>query len=333
MSFGYFSCRHPRLGQLGADHLVVVEGDPPVGLEAAGPRLADVVQQRGEPQHQVGPVGLQVDGLLQHGQRVLVDVLVPVVLVALQPQRRQLGQHPVGQTGVDQQPQSLARVVGQQQLVQLVADPLGGDDRDPVRHRRHRRHDLRRHLEVELGGEPGRAHHPQRVVGERRLRGARGAQHPAGQVGQAAVRVDEVGTGQRHRHRVHREVPADQVLLDGVAVGDLRLARGAVVRLGAVGGDLDLEARSVASALRQPTVPKAIPDLPDRVRPGPQTSFSTCSGRASVVKSRSLPSRPSRASRTEPPTRASWNPASWKRRPSSSATGSTADEPGAGGGV
>ena len=59
-----------------------------------------------------GPSVLQVDGLLQHRQGVLVDVLVPVVLVALQPQGGQLGQHPVGEPGLDQQPQSLARVVG-----------------------------------------------------------------------------------------------------------------------------------------------------------------------------------------------------------------------------
>jgi hypothetical protein len=37
------------------DHLVVVERHPAAGLLAAGARLADVVQQRGQPQHQVGP--------------------------------------------------------------------------------------------------------------------------------------------------------------------------------------------------------------------------------------------------------------------------------------
>ena len=61
--------------------------------------------------HQVRPARqprLQVDGLLEHGQAVLVHVLVPVVLVPLQPQRRQLGQDPVGQPGVHQQPQSRA---------------------------------------------------------------------------------------------------------------------------------------------------------------------------------------------------------------------------------
>ena len=41
--------------QLGADHLVVVEADAAAVLEPAGRRLADVVQQRGQPQHEVGP--------------------------------------------------------------------------------------------------------------------------------------------------------------------------------------------------------------------------------------------------------------------------------------
>src|SRR4051794_27246208 len=50
---------------------------------------------------------------------------------------------------------------------------------------------------------------------------------------------------------------------------------------------------------------------------------TTCSGLASVVKSRSWPSRPSSASRTDPPTSARSWPAAAKRRPSSSTTGAT----------
>ena len=53
----------------------------------------------------------------------------------------------------------------------------------------------------------------------------------------------------------------------------------------------------------------------------PRSSPSVCSGRADVVKSRSLCCRPSIASRTGPPTRASSWPASRNRRPSSSITG------------
>ena len=47
----------PLAGQLGADHLVVVEGDAAARLEPPGLRLADVVHQRGQPQHEVRPSG------------------------------------------------------------------------------------------------------------------------------------------------------------------------------------------------------------------------------------------------------------------------------------
>ena len=47
---------HPLAGQLGADHVVVVEGHRAVGLEATGAWLADVVHERGEADHEVrGP--------------------------------------------------------------------------------------------------------------------------------------------------------------------------------------------------------------------------------------------------------------------------------------
>src|SRR3954452_15569776 len=71
-----------------------------------------------------------------------------------------------------------------------------------------------------------------------------------------------------------------------------------------------------------PTVPNAIP-VSQVCSAQPSTSASTCSGRASVVRSRSLPSRPSSASRAEPPTRCSACPAAANRSPSSTATGET----------
>ena len=78
--------RQPLLRELRADHVVVVEADRAAGLEAAGGRLADVVQEGRQPQDEVGRgTGmarlLVADRLLQHGEAVLVDVLVVVVLV------------------------------------------------------------------------------------------------------------------------------------------------------------------------------------------------------------------------------------------------------------
>ena len=212
---GEAQCLHPLAGQLGADHVVVVERHGAVAEELAGPRLADVVHQRGEPGHEVraaaGQPVLEVDRLLEHGQGVLVDVLVPVVLVALQREGRQLGQHQRREAGLDEQGQAAARVRRADQLDQLVADPLRGDDRDPVGHRGDGLDHLGRDGEAELGGEAGGAQHPQRVVGERVLRTAGRAEQPLGQVDDAAVRVLDAPPRDPDRHRVDGEVPADQV--------------------------------------------------------------------------------------------------------------------------
>ena len=59
-------------------------------LEPTGRGLADVVQERGQTQRHVGggarvACSLELDGLSQHGERVLVDVFVVVVLVDLEP--------------------------------------------------------------------------------------------------------------------------------------------------------------------------------------------------------------------------------------------------------
>ena len=167
---------------------MVVERDAAAVLEPAGGRLADVVQQGGQPQHEVGTgdrsvrSGLERDRLLQHGERVLVDVLVPVVLVDREPQRRDLGQHLVGQPGVDQQLQARPRVRPEQQLHQLGHHPLAGDDLEPAGHLGHRRAGAGLDVEAELGGEPRHPQHPQRVVAERLLRRDGRAQQPPGQV-------------------------------------------------------------------------------------------------------------------------------------------------------
>ena len=234
---------HPLAGDLGADHVVVVEGDDPAGLELAGARLADVVHQCGEAGDEVRSAvqpRLEVDRLLEHGQRVLVDVLVPVVLVALESESRQLGQDVRRQAGLHQEREPETGERRAHQLDQLVAHPLGRDDLDPPRHRRHRLDDLRRDREAELGGEPGGAHHPQRVVGEGVLGAARRAQHPVGEVDESAVRVLELATRDAHGHRVDREVAPAEVAGQVVAVRHVGLARQRVVGLGAVGRDLDL---------------------------------------------------------------------------------------------
>ena len=66
---------------------MVVEGHGAVLLEAAGRRLADVVHECREAQDEIGGghgavrAGLQVHGLLDDGEGVLVDVLVALMFV------------------------------------------------------------------------------------------------------------------------------------------------------------------------------------------------------------------------------------------------------------
>ena len=79
--------RQARHRHSSADRLVVVEGDAPPGQVLARARLADVVQQRGQSEAKVGPVGvggLAVDRTLQDAQAVHVHVLVLVVFIDLQ---------------------------------------------------------------------------------------------------------------------------------------------------------------------------------------------------------------------------------------------------------
>ena len=94
------------------------------------------------------------------------------------------------------------------------------------------------------------------------------AQHAAREVGQAAVRVDERRAGQAYGHRVDREVAADEVALEGVAVRHLGLARGAVVGLGAVGRDLDRVA-----VLERPDGAERDARRPRASRPSPEQAL------------------------------------------------------------
>ena len=82
---------------------MVVKAHATTGFVSPGGRLTDVVQQRRQPQHQVGLAALQRDRLVQDRQRMRVDILVLVVLVDLQAHRGHLGQHVRGQPGVHHQ--------------------------------------------------------------------------------------------------------------------------------------------------------------------------------------------------------------------------------------
>lgn len=170
---------------------------------------------------------------------MLVHVLVAVVLVAFEGERRQLGQHAFGESRLDEQPDAAARRPREQQLRQLVAHSLGRDAVDLGREVGHGLLGRGLDREPELGREACGTEHPQRIVAERLLGSRRGAQHPGHEVLHAARRVDELELRQAQREGVDREVPACEVVFEARAEHDLGLARCAVVRIGAVGRDLD----------------------------------------------------------------------------------------------
>ena len=106
-------------GHLGAHGLVVAERDVAV-LVGAGSRLADVVEQGGEPEPQ-RRLGLGGDR-----DRVGQHVLVAVDRVLLEPERGQFGHDLVGQRRVDEAPKPRSGVGHQQHAGQLRAGLDGG---------------------------------------------------------------------------------------------------------------------------------------------------------------------------------------------------------------
>ncbi len=95
---------------------MVVEAHAPFRLVSAGGGLADVMQQRRPAQHQIGTAlrVFQGDRLPQHGQRMLVDVLVLVVFVDGHLHAADLGDHHFTHPRLHHQVDSGDRVVAQQ---------------------------------------------------------------------------------------------------------------------------------------------------------------------------------------------------------------------------
>ena len=106
---------HSLLRHASTDYFVMVERDATIAFELTRARLADVMQQCGKPQNRIRTGhrlmrGLEINRLLEHDQRVLVNILVTVMLVFLQAKQGQLGQHVRSQTGVNQQRETGARI-------------------------------------------------------------------------------------------------------------------------------------------------------------------------------------------------------------------------------
>ena len=146
-----------------------------------------------------------------------VDVEVVVRVLDDAAQRRELGQHGAGRPELVEQLEAPDRVRAGEQQPQLGELALAGGLRRAAGLGAGELDGRRVDLEAELGGEPGRAQDPQRVVGEAAL-GDR-AQDAGLDAATPPVRVDRraAGSASGDGDRVDREVAQGEVLLDRLA--------------------------------------------------------------------------------------------------------------------
>ena len=251
------------------------------------------MEQRREPERRIAARL----GLLDDRERVMQHVLVLVHGILLELQRRQLRQELLGQTGRDHQLEPARGRLGQEQLRELLVDPLGGDDLESVVHLLDRPH-TRGGIEFELRGEPRGAEHPQRVVGERDLGIERRVEALGREILHADERIDELTVGQTDRHRVHGEVASRQVGPQVLAERDRRLA--VLLRV-----HLLAERRDLQDLIRPAGAHRAEPHADQVHALGPPAQDLRGLPREGVGREVEVAagSRPSSRSRTTPPTR------------------------------
>ena len=186
-------------GELVAERLV--EQRPHLGRRVAGVAVE---------------VGLDLEQVGQHLERVAVDVQMVVGVLADAAQCLELRQHPCGRAQFVQQREPAQRLRAGEQQPQLGQLTLPRGLRRTRRRVAGEAHRLGIEREPEFGAQPGRAEDPQRVVGEGAL-GDR-PQDPRLEIGGGALRVDDLAAvGELKRDRVDREVALAQVGLDRIA--------------------------------------------------------------------------------------------------------------------
>ena len=149
------------------------------------------------------------------------------------------------------------------------------------------------------GDEPGGPQHPQRVVGERLL-GRRAASAAGRRPGRRPRRTGRSAAGPGSDRAMALTVKSrrDRSASMASAKTTSGLRESGVVRLGPVGGDLDPPAVLAQRRWCRTACPGSRPR-----RPSPPPAPRSSSGRASVVKSRSLRGRAGRARRRARPRR------------------------------
>ena len=198
--------------------------------------LSDIMEQQGQPQFRLRPHRRQgVEGVLPH---VIAVVAIPLVKSH---HRQDLRPEDADDVGI--RPQDLRRPVSRHQLFQLRPDALRGDvpQQRPVPVNGRRR--IRVNGKPKLGGEPEAPEDPQGVLVEPAVRVPHAPEDARRKVRPASQGVVQIPR-QIHCHGVDGEVPAPQILLQGV--GEFHGLRPPVVPVGPVppeGGDLHAAGR------------------------------------------------------------------------------------------
>ena len=201
----------------------------PPRLVPAGGRLADVVQQRGQPQHQVGRLAVRIapsparsPGPARSasacrrpcaGGARRSPSAAPAARAARRRRARYRRTAPAPRRGascssvLDSSACTRSGVIrASSPASAVIAATTSSSGRQP-----------------QLGDEPDGAQHPQRVVGEGVHGGSRACAAVRQQVPEPAERIGDRAVGaQRDRHRVDREVAPGQVVDQRVAPGDRR---------------------------------------------------------------------------------------------------------------
>ena len=201
---------------------------------APGRGLAGVVEEGGQAHDPVlGRRGVD------RGERVMEDIVGVVAVLRNSVASGEFRQDAAQEPCLVEEGESGRWEGREEELLEFVADPFGGDLLDPGSAEHERAIGPRLEVEVELRGEADRPQEPQAVLGEAFHRIADGAQDASLEVGEPAGRVGEPAVERIPGEGVDGEITPDQVVLE--VVGELNLVRAprvAVEAVAAKGRDL-----------------------------------------------------------------------------------------------
>ena len=210
---------------------MAVESPSDVVVPSLAPRLSYIMEEGSPAEPEVIAV---LAHILQNLHRMVVIVLVGFSVAGLYLIHcHQFRQDEIEQSGILQIIEAAAGMLGEHNLVHLVADTLATDNLQPFGIARESGISLIFYLEIELGSKTYTSHHTERVVRKGDIRIERSGNDAILQVIDTIKRIDEFAKTvlvQADRHSIDGEVATVLVILQGSILYN-RLARITVVTL------------------------------------------------------------------------------------------------------